>query len=201
MKYHNFEQGTPEWFEMRKLKMTASHAQAIGNKGKGLETYVYELLADFYSQVQKEHYSNKDTERGVELEPLAREVYELENNVIVNQVGFIELEDEYTGCSPDGLINDDGGLEIKCVNDVSHYKMIVNGEKEIDTKYIWQVQMNLLVTERKWWDLCFYNPNFRKSLIKYRIQRDEEKIIAIREGLQKGKELIINQQKIYADKA
>lgn len=201
MKYHNFEQGTPEWFEMRKLKMTASHAQAIGNQGKGLETYVYELLADFYSQAEKEHYSNKDTERGVELEPLAREVYELENNVIVNQVGFIEVEGEYTGCSPDGLINEDGGLEIKCVNDVSHYKMIVNGEKEIDTKYLWQVQMNLLITERKWWDLCFYNPNFKKSLIKYRIQRDEEKIIAIREGLQKGKELIINQQKIYADKA
>ena len=201
LKIHNCEQGTDEWFEARACKMTASHAQAIGNQGKGLETYIYELMAKFHSQAERDSFTSKDTERGIELEPIAREIYELENNVTVEQVGFIELEDEYVGCSPDGLIGETGGLEIKCINDIAHYKMILLGESEIDTKYIWQVQMSLFITGREWWDLCFYNPNYKQSLIKYRIVRDEEKIEAIRGGIEKGKNLIIKQKEIYANKA
>lgn len=76
------EQQSPEWFKIREGKMTASHAQAIGNAGKGLETYVYDLVAEEYSSAEKEHFTNEHTERGNELEEVARGIYELENNVI-----------------------------------------------------------------------------------------------------------------------
>lgn len=70
--------------------MTASHATAIGNNGKGLETYILEMMAESYSSGEKERYSNEHTERGNELEGQARSIYELENMVTVDQVSFIE---------------------------------------------------------------------------------------------------------------
>lgn len=185
MKIHKVEQGTPEWLELRKGKMTASHAQAIGNNGKGLDSYIMQIMSEYHSNAEKEHYTNGDIERGLELEPQAREMYELETGKEVEQVGFIE-SDEYSGCSPDGLVGDDGGIEIKCLNDLNHYKMIVNGEKEIDSKYKWQIQMNLLITGRKWWDYVGYNQNFKKSLLVFRITPDEKMQEKLREGLKNG---------------
>ena len=82
MKIHKtIRQGTDEWFTIRSGKMTASHAQEIGNSGKGLQTYVYNLLAEKYSKADRENFSNSHTERGVELEPIARSMYELESGV------------------------------------------------------------------------------------------------------------------------
>lgn len=193
-KTHNFEQGTPEWFEVRKAKLTASHAQAIGNNGKGLETYVFELMADYYSQAEKEQFTSKDTERGNELEKYAREMYELEQGVKVEQVGFIE-SDEHVGCSPDGLVEKDGLLEIKCLNDVKHYKLLVKGEKEIESQYEWQVQMQLFITGRKWCDLMFYNPNFKESTKIFRIEPDKTKRAKLEVGILSGVEMIKKQLK------
>lgn len=189
MKIHNFEQGSEEWFEIRKLKMTASHGQEVGNCGKGLETYILELVSEYLSSAKKEHFISEDTERGNELEANARSLYELENGYQVEEVGFVEI-DENVGCSPDGLIADDGGIEIKCPNDINFTKVLLFGEKAIDSKYIWQIQMNLLLTKRKWWDLVYYNPNFKTNLIKYRIEPDLEKFQALEKGLEIGKKLI-----------
>jgi putative phage-type endonuclease len=185
MKIHNIEQGTPEWFEVRKLKMTASNAQAIGNNGKGLEAYIYQLLAESLSSAPKESYTNEHIERGKELEAQARSLYELENDVVIEEVGFIELS-EYVGCSPDGLIGKEGGIEIKCVNDVKHLKTLLNGTKEIDSAYIWQIQMSLLITNRKWWDYVQYNPNFESSLFIYKIVPDETMQEKLKAGLKFG---------------
>lgn len=195
MKIHNVEQGSPEWFELRKGRMTASHAQAIGNNGKGLDTYITELMAEYHSHADKEQFSNEHTERGKELEEFAAEMYELENDVTIEKIGFVE-DGEFAGCSPDGLVGEEGGVEIKSLNDVNHYKIIRDGEKEIDSKYIWQVQMCLLLTGRKWWDLIFYNPNFEKSLVVFRIEPDEEKQEALKEGLKEGEKMIKSQLKI-----
>lgn len=194
--YKDIEQGTDEWFEIRKGKMTASNAQAIGNNGKGLDSYIIELMSEYYSSEKKEQYTNDHIERGKELESIARNVYELENNVEVEQIGFIEY-DKYIGCSPDGLVNHDGGIEIKCINDVAYFKLLLNREKEIDTKYIWQVQMCLLVTGRKWWDLCFYNPNYKESMVIFRIEPDKEKHDALKKGFEIGKNKIIEIQEIF----
>jgi len=187
---HNIEQGSPEWFEIRKGKLTASHAQAIGNCGKGLDTYIVEMMAEFYSSGEKEQFSNKHTERGEELEPIARDIYQLETGNDVVEVGFVEYN-EFVGCSPDGLIGEDGGIEIKAIDDVGYFKYLLNGESEIDTKYLWQVQMNLLITGRKWWDFVAYNPNYKKTMCIFRITPDKEKFEALKKGFKIGEAKIL----------
>lgn len=197
MKIHEMEQGSNEWFEIRKLKMTASNAQAIATAGVGLETYITNLVSEYLSSAEKEKFNNEHTERGHELEETARALYELEKGEKVEEVGFIEL-DEYIGCSPDGLIGKDGGLEIKCPSDSVYFKQII--ENKIPSNYRWQVQMNLYITRRKWWDLVFYNPNFQKNMIIYRIFPNEDDFIKLGNGLEKGKEIIneyLNKYKKY----
>lgn len=190
MKIHNMEQKSEEWFAIRKGKMTASHAQAIATNGKGLDTYILEMMSEYYSSGEKEYYSNKDTERGNELEPIAREWYEMKTDNKVEEVGFIEF-DEYAGCSPDGLIGDDGLVEIKCPNDNNYFKVLLNGEKAIESKYVWQVQMQMLLMGRKWCDLVYYNPNFKESIKIFRIELDDAKTTKLSEGLRAGREKII----------
>lgn len=185
--YKDINQLSDEWFAIRKGKMTASNAQAIGANGKGLETYIYTLMAEKYSN-NKEYYTNKDMERGIELEEQARMTYEIEYEK-VEEVGFIELN-EFVGASPDGLVGEDGGLEIKCVNDVNFFKLLINGEKELDTKHIWQCQMCLYITKRKWWDLSIYNPNFDKNLLVFRIEPDEAKFLKLQAGIMAGENKI-----------
>lgn len=189
MKIHNCEQKSEEWHAIRKGKMTASNATAIGNCGKGLETYTKEIVRKELSS-KIDDYSNKDFERGNELEPVAREMYELEKDVKVEQVGFIEY-DEFTGCSPDGLVGEDGGSEIKCPDDKIYFDYLLEKEKAISSDYQWQCQMNLFITGRKWWDLIIYNPNFKKSMFIFRILPDTDKFKALEKGLAVGREQIL----------
>lgn len=194
MKIHQMEQGSDEWFDIRKLKMTASNAQAIATAGVGLETYITNLVSEYLSSAEKEKFSNEHTERGNELEETARALYELEKGEKVEEVGFVEL-DEYIGCSPDGLIGEYGGLEIKCPSDSVYFKQIISDS--IPMNYVWQVEMNLFVTGRKWWDLMFYNPNFERNMIIYRILPSEESFEKLKKGFEKGKKLIKEYLKKY----
>ena len=190
MKIHkNLQQGTDEWRKVRAGKLTASNAQAISANGKGLESLVYETLAEKYSSSTEEGFSNAHTERGKELEETALDMYQLMNKVKVERVGFIE-HDEYSGCSPDGLIGKDGGAEVKCHGDAKHFRIIVDGIDAVEKAYIWQVQMNLLVTGRKWWDLICYNPNFTDSLHVFRILPDKEAFEKLKAGLALGTKYI-----------
>lgn len=186
MKIHkNIQQGTEEWLELRRGKMTGSHGQEIGNCGKGLDTYIYKIVAEELSSGEYEQYTNHHMERGNELEGLARTMYEMETGQVVEEVGFVELS-EFVGVSPDGLVGENGGIEIKSHDDVKHLKIMVNGLKEIESKYIWQIQMNMLVTGREWWDYVAYNPNFKKSLLIFRFEADEEKHKKLLAGFELG---------------
>ncbi len=186
MKLLKCEQGSDEWFEARKGRMTASHAQQIGNCGKGLETYILDMMSEVYSSADRVQFSNVHTDRGNEYEGTARSLYELESGNEVKEVGFI-IYDDYVGCSPDGLIGKDGGLEIKSVDDKKYFRHLLNGEKEIDSAHEWQVQMNLLITKRKWWDLVIYNPNYKeRAICVYRIVPSEIHFTALREGFEVG---------------
>lgn len=197
MKIHNnIEQGSDEWHALRSGRMTASHAQEIGNNGKGLQTYIYTIMAEKYSMQPREQYNNAHMQRGTELEPIARSTYELLHEVDVETVGFIE-HDKYTGCSPDGLIGEDGGIEIKCHDDLQHFKLIVNGEKEIPSKYIWQMQMNMLITGRTWWEYVAFNPNYTQPLLVFRVEADEKKHTKLLEGIAAGKKIIKEIEKKY----
>lgn len=196
---HNFEQVSPEWFEIRKGKLTASHAQAIATCGKGLDTYVDKTMAEYYSNGEKEHFSNKHTERGNELEDQARSIYSFNTGNQVDVVGFIE-HNEYIGCSPDGLIRTEGGTEIKCLDDYGYFLHLKNGEKEIDSGHMWQIQMCLLITGREWWDHIIYNPNFDKSIIIYRIYPNQEMFKKLLVGFEVGIEKIIAIKKLLSNK-
>lgn len=194
--YKDINQGSPEWFEIRVGKVTASHAQAIGNNGKGLDTYLLEVVSEMFSSAQKDQYSNEHTERGNELEPLARSMYELENDCEVEQIGFCELND-FIGCSPDGLVGDDGMIEIKCPDDKTYFNLLMN--EKIDNAYIWQCQMNMLILERKWCDLVFYNPNFEKSMKIFRLKPDKEMFSRLKEGFAKAEKEIIRMISKYKE--
>lgn len=208
MQIINIQQKTPEWFALRvKYPLTASEAQAIANQGKGLETLVWEKMTERFSIADKERYSNKDLERGVELEPLAREMYELETGNKVEEIGFVinEKVSSVGGASPDGKITGQKGLlEIKCFDDKKHFQMIVDkkekGDFKIESQYEWQMQMQMLFTEEEWADFLAYNPNFKESLLIKRVYADKDKQEEIIKGLKQGEELINKIQKIYVSK-
>lgn len=187
-KYH-FEiiQQTPEWFEIKKGKFGASHAGIICACGKGLDTYVRELLADYYSTGEKEIYTNADIQRGIELEPLARELYSIKTGNDVVEVGCYEY-DKYTVVSPDGLVGNDGGIEIKCHNDKVFIDLLLN--EMIDPKYYAQIQMNLYCTGRKWWDYIGYNQNIKPYIFIKRFEPDSDMFEKIEKGLKLGKDLM-----------
>lgn len=193
MQVINVEQKSPEWFALRnKYPLTASEALAVATQGKGLETLIWEKLAERYSSQDKERYTNKDLERGIELEPLAREMYELQTGNKVQEIGFVTNEkvSNVGGASPDGRIEIENGLiEIKCFEDKKHFKNIVSG-LEIEPQYMWQMQMQMLFTETDFVDFVTYNPNFKQSLLIQRVFPNKEMQDKLREGLKKGEELI-----------
>lgn len=194
MKIHaDLKQGTPEWFAVRLGKFTASDAQAIATNGKGLETLVYEKAAEILTGQIKEIYTNSDMERGNALEMLARNSYELEKGVIVTQVGFMEL-DQYVGASPDGMVGEDGLVEIKCKNDSNFVKFIF--DNAIDPAHEWQMQAQLFVSGRQWVDYVLFNPNFARPTAITRVMRSEDKIKKLSVGFEAAKVKLLEVLKI-----
>ena len=187
MKIYNFEQRTEDWYNIRKGKMTASNAETIIANGKGLETYIYNLMAEYYSSAEKENYINADMQRGIDLEPEAKIEFQFYTGLGIKEVGCVELN-EYILASPDGLIGDDGLIEIKCPNDSIYFKLLLSNN--IKPEYIAQMQMQMYVTDRQYCYFVSYNPNFEKSLYIKKINRDEEMIDKLKKGLERGTQLI-----------
>lgn len=205
----NFPQKSEEWYKTKEqYPLSASNAQAIGNQGKGLETLVNETLAKKYSiQDYEKRYTNDDLERGIELEPLARSIYELRTEQKVEEVGFVTDEEisKVGGASPDGIVGDFEGLvEIKSFNNEKHFELICQyketGTFDIESKYQWQMQQQILFTGAKWCDYVAFNPNYKESMLIQRVYRDEEKIEKIKQGLKLGEELLNKKEQIYATK-
>lgn len=194
MTIHYVEQGTPEWLELRRGKLTGSNAHTIATNGKGLETYCFEIVAEKYAKIAKENYMNEHMQRGKELENVARSLYELQTDEQIEQVGFIEM-DEHVGVSPDGLCEDYGGIEIKCHANKEHFRLLLG--EEIDIKYWWQIQMNLLVSGRQWWKYVAFNPNYEQELIIREIEPDPDAFAKLKIGITNGKELIQEIEKQY----
>ena len=190
MQVHKVEQKSPEWFALKnQFPLSASKAQAIATAGAGMETVVLEALTEKYSSADPERYTNEHLERGNELEVDARAIYELENDVTVVEVGFITNDklSDLAGVSPDGLVGEEGLVEIKCVMDklyLSYLEQVgVCGTFKVDTGHDWQMQMQMLFTGRKWVDYVVYNPNFPLAILKVRVVADELKQQKILTGL------------------
>lgn len=175
MKILNIEQGSPEWMDARLGIPTASaYDKIITPKtlkpAKG-DTYRNQLLAEWLLGYAIDWgTSNAWTERGRDLEAEARAFYELTRDVEVAPVGFVARDDGKTGGSPDGLIGEDGGLEIKCPAIHTHVGYMLNPSL-LSGEYRCQVQGYLYLTGRGWFDLMSYCPGLPEVLI--RVPRDE----------------------------
>jgi exodeoxyribonuclease (lambda-induced) len=179
------EQNSDAWFEARLGKLTASDAHAIMTAGKGLETLVWEKVGETLTGKPKQSFVNEVMEKGHELEMEARNNYEITTGNLVKTTGFHVLDDlPDVGCSPDGLIGEDGLVEIKCPTPAIYARFMY--ENVIDPKYKAQIQMQMWITKRKWCDFVVYNPDFEKSTIITKYKRDEEIIDKIAGGVAKG---------------
>lgn len=177
-------QGDKDWKEARRGKITASRfADVMAKDGtKRKESLINDVVDELLGLPMFEEEDQPWFRHGIELEPEARGMYEWTRNVDVVVPEFIVLERKpYIGCSPDGLVGDDGGLEIK-----SRAKLSTWLEKKgsMDSCYKAQVQGGMFVTGRLWWDFVSFhrdteNPNSEKYIDIIRIKRDEEYIASL----------------------
>lgn len=163
MKTFDCKQGSLDWFMIRKGRPTASNfdkilTQKTRKPSAQAEDYMYQLAAEAMSELPpdgSENYVNRAMQHGINVEPEARRWYELQHDLDVRQVGFCMSDCGRYGCSPDGLVGEAGGLELKCPLLKTHIGYLANESRLVD-EYRWQVHGALLVTGREWWELVSY---------------------------------------------
>lgn len=180
------EQGSQEWRDARVGRVTASRIGDVmrklknGTSGADRKRYMDKLVAERITGRPMAQKSVASLDRRLEMEPDARTAYEFYSDNTVEEVGFIEHPTiPFAGASPDGLIGDDGGLEIKCCDSQTHIETLTSGV--IDPDYLKQCDFGLACTGRKWWDFASYDPTMPEELKLYvqRVPRDEARIAAI----------------------
>lgn len=172
-------QGSPEWFEIRRGKATASKIadiMAVTKSGPAAsrKNYMAKLLVERLTGLTADSYTSPEMQWGTDTEPLARAAYEERTFNNVETCGFIMTPDgRRSGASPDGLVGADGLIEIKCPNTATHIETLLGGI--IDRKYILQMQFQMYATGRKWCDYVSFDPRMpeRLRLFIKRVNRDE----------------------------
>ncbi len=178
---NNIEQRSPEWFAMRAGKITASRVKDVMTNGRGGKpsltrlAYLRQVVAELHTGTEKASFRAKATDWGTESEPLNLGAYEAYSGEFVTPAGFIAHPDyPFIGASPDFLVGEDGGGEMKCPysQDV-HLGTLLDGMPD---EHMPQVQCGLWVTGRKWWDFTSFHPDFQPHTQLYvkRVYRDEE---------------------------
>jgi putative phage-type endonuclease len=161
-------QGSDVWFAQRIGKATASRISDIVAKTKsGYSTsranYMAQLVVERMTNQVAESYTNAAMEWGTTNEPFARAAYEAKTGVLVDEVGAIDHPTiAMSAASPDGLVGDDGCLEIKCPNTATHIDTVLGGE--IAKKYYDQMQWQMACAERDWCDFVSFDPRMPKGL-------------------------------------
>lgn len=176
------EQRSPEWFSARCGKVTASRVADIVAKTKtgysaSRANYMAQLICERLTGQVQESFQNAAMQWGTDTEPLARSAYELIKDVFVTEVGMISHPSiEMAGASPDGLIGDDGLIEIKCPNTATHIENLLNNTAPAN--YVIQMQWQMACTGRKWCDFVSFDPRMPEDLqiMVVRVQRDDEQI-------------------------
>lgn len=176
------EQRSPEWFAARCGKATASKiADIIATTKSGPSAsranYAAQLVAERLTGTPTEGFSNAAMQWGTDMEPEARQAYCFHHDVDVVEIAFVEhptIAD--SGASPDGLVDDDGLVEIKCPNTATHIATLMGGS--VPGKYITQIQWQLACTGRKWCDFVSYDPRLPETmrLFVQRVTRDDIEI-------------------------
>ena len=176
------EQRSDEWYTARLGKVTASRVSDVMAKTKSgyaatRTNYMMQLLCERLTGKREEAYINAAMQRGTELEPDARARYESELGLMVEEVG---LCDHATitgfGASPDGLVGNDGLLEIKCPNTSTHIEFLRTGKP--DGKYQLQMLAQMACTGRAWCDFVSYDDRLPYALQykRVRFMRDDSRI-------------------------
>lgn len=164
-----------------------------GEFGDGATNLAYRLAAERMGVEYDDNSFGRAIEWGIDNEPLARRTYESENftNVIVPT--FIEHPDiEFVGGTPDGLVGEDGGIEIKCPENPAYHLRNCANAYQYHNNYKAQVQGYLMISGRKWWDFVSYDPRFPafKRLGTHRILPDQEYIDILAQRLKDFNQLI-----------
>jgi len=172
----DMEQGSDEWLAARLGKPSASNFSKLittkGDPSKSAGKYITDLVAERLSGEVTSFYTNDHMARGTLLEPEARSAYEFITDSEVLEVGFIVHKSFEYGCSPDGLIGTDGGVEIKCpaaATMVGYYEKPAS----LVTAYYQQIQGCIWLTGRAWWDAFAYHPTMAKHVL-VRVERNDE---------------------------
>lgn len=162
------EQRSPEWFAARLGKVTASKVADVIAKTKtgystSRENYMAQLVCERMTGTQAEGFSSTAMQWGTDQEPLARAAYESAMNVLVDETGFvIHPTISEAGASPDGLVGNDGLIEIKCPNTSTHIDTLLS--EKVPTKYITQMMWQMACTKRQWCDFVSFDPRMPDGL-------------------------------------
>ena len=159
------EQRSDQWFAMRAGKITASRMSDVMAKKTtaAYNNYRAQLVAERLTGEAAASFTSAAMQHGTDTEPEARAAYEFYMDVEVVEEGFvIHPEIEHSGASPDGLVGDDGLIEIKCPNTATHIDTLTSGK--IANKYIQQMQWQMACTGREWCDFVSYDPRMPEHL-------------------------------------
>ena len=157
----NIKQGSDAWHESRLGRVTASRVADVLAKTKTgysatRDNYMAQLVCERLTGEKGESFTNAAMQHGTETEPLARAAYEAFKDVLVDEVGFVPHPSIImAGASPDGLVGDDGLLEIKCPNTATHIETLLS--QTVPSKYNTQMQFQMACTNRSWCDFVSFD--------------------------------------------
>lgn len=179
------EQRTDEWYAARLGKVTASRvADIIAKTKSGYSTsranYMAELVCERLTGKQGEFYQNAAMAWGTNTEPMARAAYEAVEGALVVEVGFVSHPTiQMAGASPDGLIEEDGLVEIKCPITATHIDTLLT--QTVPGKYMTQMMWQMACTGRQWCDFVSFDPRMPEHMQLFikRVPRDNNMIIEL----------------------
>lgn len=181
----DIEQRSEAWIQIRLGKVTASRIADVcactkTGWGASRKNYMAELVAERLTGTKSEGFTNAAMQWGTDHEPEARIAYEFYRDATVVEVGFVPHPSiAETGASPDGLVGEDGLVEIKCPNTATHLDTLLGAS--LPDKYFLQMQWQLACTGRQWCDFASYDPRLPESMRLFvdRVKRDDVAIKAV----------------------
>lgn len=176
-------QGSDEWLAQRCGVITASNFSKVftgaGKASTQADALINTLVAERITGKPTETFKSDAMQRGNDLEPEARDMFELETGLSTELVGLIKMDDYEIGCSPDSLIGYDSGLEIKCPSASTMIAYKRSGK--LPSAYVQQVQGCMLVTGRSNWWFYAYHPDMKAFVLN--VKRDDKLLAAAEELL------------------